>query len=376
MTEGETTVVKFGAVDDKAAAKIERMVRQTLMMGKIAALGYFGNEVAKMAEQSGRPLEGVQQAVQVYGNRLAEYLESHMRPQRDGKQLVFRAETGAGSASSVATTGILVGMLLPAIQQAREAARRAQSMNNLRQIALACLNYESSRGEFPRNILDEEGRPLLSWRVRILPFLEQQALYDQFHLDEPWDSPHNSRLLSQVPEPFKNPNSPDPTRTVYQGFAGEGAMFSGKRVTIGSIVDGTSNTILCVESDPVEAVDWTRPTDLFFDPYGRTTRYVYDDRNLKTQTVHPDHVDGSSPGDADYGIEAYDCDALSRTIVLTEITTMMLPRSTDMSQTRIIRILDSSNPFEASFETKNRQTKDTTWEFAKGKTFFLFVVFA
>jgi len=88
--------------------------------------------------------------------------------------------------------GILVALLLPAVQSAREAARRAQCSNNLKQIALAFHNYHDTYRTFPpAYIPDEDGNPKHSWRVLILPFLEQRALYEQYNFDEPWDSPNN-----------------------------------------------------------------------------------------------------------------------------------------------------------------------------------------
>ena len=84
---------------------------------------------------------------------------------------------------------------------AREAAIRAQCTNNEKQIALALHNYHDQHNSFPPAFSQgKDGKPLLSWRVLILPFLDQQqALYDQFHLDEAWDSPHNRTLIAKMP---------------------------------------------------------------------------------------------------------------------------------------------------------------------------------
>jgi prepilin-type processing-associated H-X9-DG protein len=169
---------------------------------------------------------------------------------------------GAGTSGPV-----LVALLLPAVQSAREAARRAQCTNNLKQIALAYFNYESAMGNFPGNICDKDGKPLLSWRVAILPYLEQNALYEKFHLDEPWDSPHNLELSKILVKTYVCPSrgeSLDGT-TTYRAFVGNGAMFeNGKQTRLADITDGTSNTILVAESS--EAVPWTKPDDLTFDP--------------------------------------------------------------------------------------------------------------
>ena len=111
---------------------------------------------------------------------------------------------GSLSLVSLVFVPVMLALLLPAVQAAREAARRAQCTNNLKQIGLAMHNYASANGAFPpAAIYDANGKPLLSWRVLILPYLEQDSLYKQFHLAEPWDSPHNKRtLLAQVPPLF------------------------------------------------------------------------------------------------------------------------------------------------------------------------------
>ena len=70
-------------------------------------------------------------------------------------------------------------------------------------------NYHDTYGTFPpAATTDGADKPLLSWRVAILPFLEQQPLYEQFHLDEPWDSPHNKTLIEQMPQVYAIPGSP------------------------------------------------------------------------------------------------------------------------------------------------------------------------
>jgi prepilin-type processing-associated H-X9-DG protein len=159
--------------------------------------------------------------------------------------------------------------LLPAVQSARTAARRAQSVNNLKQIGLALHNYHSVNGHFPpRAITDRDGKPLLSWRVEILPFLEQQALFDEFHRDEPWDSAHNKKLLERMPALYRIPGvAAGPGTTFYRGFSGEGTLFDPKvklGVSIASVTDGTSNTLGIVEAR--EAVPWTRPdAEIAFD---------------------------------------------------------------------------------------------------------------
>ncbi len=174
---------------------------------------------------------------------------------------------------------MIVGQLntmLPSVHQAREAARRAQCTNNMKMINLAMLNYVSANNTFPAPATtDKDGKPLLSWRVAILPYLDQQALYDKFHQDEPWDSPHNKALIKEMPQVFVCPDRADvqPGTTTYRVFSGPGALFeAGKQNGLNIVTDGTSNTILAVEAR--EAVPWTRPdSDLPFDPNAAASLY-------------------------------------------------------------------------------------------------------
>ena len=169
--------------------------------------------------------------------------------------------------SSPVTTSVLVATLIPAVQAAREAARRAQCTNNLKQIGLAMHNYHDANGHFPGTILGKDGKRLLSWRVAILPYLEQKSLYEKFKRDEPWDSPHNKALIDQMPLTFACPGRPSrPGMTAYRGFRGDGAFFQdGNDSKLDNITDGTSNTIMVVEGR--EDVPWTSPdSDLPFEP--------------------------------------------------------------------------------------------------------------
>jgi hypothetical protein len=155
----------------------------------------------------------------------------------------------------------------PAPANEEQAAEHIKtSTNNLQQIALAFHNYHDTYGKFPHDLTDKEGKTLLSWRVHLLPFLEQDKLYKEFKLEEPWDSENNKKLLAEMPEIYMSPRVVVKKKgyTVYQGFAGEGALFEpGKTLRIASIIDGTSNTIMAVESSL--AVPWSKPADLPFD---------------------------------------------------------------------------------------------------------------
>jgi hypothetical protein len=164
----------------------------------------------------------------------------------------------------------------------RSATQKTASANNLKQIGIAALQFGTERGRFPAvAVQPRDGRPLLSWRVMLLPYLGEQNLYLQFKLDEPWDSLHNKRLLTPMPKVFAHPAAPDATtaagKTHYRAFYGPRAFFDptvtlpaqgfpGPTLGVGlmDITDGMSNTIMVVEAaDPIE---WTKPDELRFDP--------------------------------------------------------------------------------------------------------------
>ena len=174
-----------------------------------------------------------------------------------------------GGGDLISSMPIAVAMLLPAVQSARNAAREAQDTNQLKQLALAFHNYcDVHRGSFPANTYDAEGKPLLSWRVQLLPYLEGVALYDEFHLDEPWDSPHNKTLIPRMPSAFRSPTfSSAPGKTRFVALVGDRTLFPGnKKLSLRNVTDGTSNTLMFVRAAPSAAVVWTKPDDLKVDP--------------------------------------------------------------------------------------------------------------
>jgi hypothetical protein len=152
----------------------------------------------------------------------------------------------------------------------REVSRtvpRIQSQNNLRQLILAIHNYLDTYGRLPPvAVFDKSGKPILSWRVLILPFLDQDALYREFHLDEPWDGEHNKKLLERMPPVYAAPGQKKSTQTYYLAFWGKGAAFEGKKPLRfpTDFPDGTSNTIMFAEA--ARAVPWSKAEELDYDP--------------------------------------------------------------------------------------------------------------
>jgi hypothetical protein len=156
-------------------------------------------------------------------------------------------------------------------KHASEAAGR--SHKNLRQISDALLQYYEANKHFPpAAIYSKDGKPLLSWRVAILPYLGLDNLYKEFHLDEPWDSPHNLKLSAvpvavYLPTNSKSNMTPDKKSFVTQYVVpvGPGTIFEGKEGMSKKEING-SRTILALEVDEDGAVIWTKPDDLPYDP--------------------------------------------------------------------------------------------------------------
>jgi Protein of unknown function (DUF1559) len=140
--------------------------------------------------------------------------------------------------------------------------------DQLKEIGLALHNYHDCFKGFPAAaICDKNGKPLLSWRVALLPFLEEDNLYREFKLDEPWDSKHNKALLKKIPKVYAPPGlkTKNPFSTFYRPFVGKGAAFEpNQRLRYGNFQDGLSNTLMVMEAG--QAVPWTKPDDLPYDP--------------------------------------------------------------------------------------------------------------
>ena len=223
----------------------------------------------------------------MFGIQILEQVELGLRgfkAETQGGMLRVQAQASTDLAAMVGKTKELL-KARAADETAIAARNLRKSQNNLRQIGFALHNAHDTYKYFPPAALcDKQGKPCLSWRVAILPYLGQPNLYNQFKLDEPWDSPHNIKLLAQMPKVYAAPGltTKEPGLTYYQGFIADpklgpehatawettvvpnspfGAV--GTRMPA-SFPDGTSNTIFVVEAG--EAVPWTKPADLSYDP--------------------------------------------------------------------------------------------------------------
>lgn len=142
-------------------------------------------------------------------------------------------------------------------------------VNKLKQIGLAAHNFESTYRFWPNNFvggfstLPTSTNVGLSWRVAILPFLEETALYNRFHLDEPWDSPHNLSLLPLMPDVFRSAGSSlSDFTTRIQRFSGLNTIDPKQKLRFAHVTDGLSNTIFAGVVGEEKAVPWTKPDDI------------------------------------------------------------------------------------------------------------------
>jgi hypothetical protein len=181
---------------------------------------------------------------------------------------------------------------------ALESSRMEKRMLQFRNVSLAMLNYENAKKTYPpAAIHDNGGRALLSWRVAILPYLDQMELYKQFRLDEPWDSPHNRNLIDRMPDIYTDP---DPAlqkrigagKTTYQVPVASETIFHQREGTlIRDVTDGTSKTILLVEVEPSRAVEWTKPADWEVDIQEPLQGVQRDDRRSFVVAFADSHVE-------------------------------------------------------------------------------------
>jgi hypothetical protein len=164
---------------------------------------------------------------------------------------------------------VLSLLLLPAINAAREAGRRASCLNQLRQVGLALNNYYAARGSFPPACtVDKDGKPLHSWRVLILPYIEYDILYRSVDVNKPWNAPTNKNLLKGQLREFTCPS--DPTshlpgteQTNYFAVVGPNTAWDRSRHVANSGKEA-AHTIMLVEVAQ-SGVRWTEPKDVSLD---------------------------------------------------------------------------------------------------------------
>jgi prepilin-type processing-associated H-X9-DG protein len=279
--------VKAGYKDAAAATAAEGAVRDLVKLGRaeiVKAKAEMEKKLNDPDTELPRKAADLPEAVaSVFAlgalGRADDFLADPKLVTRTGNDLsvsvtVPKEFTGIGAVGAVG-----LGFALPAVQKVREAAGRASSSNNLKQIGLAIHNFHDANNRFPADIKDKTGKAILSWRVEILPYIEQNAVYQQIKLDEPWDGPNNKKTAQVQIKTFMSPNATNNQVeggygvTHYRGVKGKGMAFDPtvKQLRLTDFTDGTSNTIIVVEGgDPVA---WMKPDDLEVPAKGAIPRF-------------------------------------------------------------------------------------------------------
>ena len=241
--------VDFECTSPEKIPAVEQTVRSALVLLK--------NIVATQRKSLEDQSEGFLSEDMISANKelyaLASTLIENAKITREGNMITLTAPLG--------DTATILSVLVPQIKKSGIAAKRVQSVNNLKNIALAFHNYHSIHGHFPLAVLyDKETGTPYSWRVAILPFIDQKALYAEYRLDEPWDSENNLKVAENLVEIFASPTDPS-SNAAYFALVGPETVFTGKKgVKIQQIADGTSDTILVVEAK--RDIPWTKPEDI------------------------------------------------------------------------------------------------------------------
>lgn len=166
--------------------------------------------------------------------------------------------------------GVAVALLLPAVQSTREAARRSMCSGHLKQLAVALHNYHDTFNTLPTSVvLDEAGTPQHSWRVAILPYIEQAPVYAQYDREHSWDSAENEPMSAYRIPAYSCPSDHEPpgVETSYLALVGPDLGFEeGRYIPFRDFTDGLSNTILLVEAKQ-SGVRWYEPQDLTLDQF-------------------------------------------------------------------------------------------------------------
>jgi hypothetical protein len=273
---GEETKLDIRAryKDDAAATESEAALRDLAKMAreKLKEPKKHMEETlqGKPGQPRPRPIEELPTALLAFLgvgslNSLDEWLADPPLT-REGSDVVLTPKVPSLTTTTVAAVAMTAGTLMPAIEKVQAATSRVKDSNNLKQLGQAMFNYEITHGKFPPQDgkINPEAKGGLSWRVHLLPFIEQEALYKEFNLDEPWDSEHNKKLIDRMPATFASPLVTDPPgQTRYKVFSGRDAViYPGSQTRLVDITDGTSNTILIVGGG--EPVTWTKPEDIEF----------------------------------------------------------------------------------------------------------------
>lgn len=261
------TALSFGfdLTDDLAFASAMRCRDEAGAGVVVAAIEAQQKEQAAQADQVPPGMAMMLGPLMEIGKTLSESAKTEV----SGNMCRFSA-SAEGGGQQLASFIPMAQMMIGSAMQAGPGAMGGPGFgprperDNLRNIALAMHNFHDAYGRFPNAASrSDSGEKLLSWRVHLLPFLGYEDLYDQFALDEPWDSPANRPLADQMPDIYVSKDADvEPNKSLYQVPVGPGTAFEeSKGHSMLDFTDGTSTTLLIVEVSPDRAVYWSQPDD-------------------------------------------------------------------------------------------------------------------
>lgn len=239
---------------DREASPLKLMIQGLVQAGQAQMMSMVATGQLPLNEEAAQPLIDLVSKVVVA---------------QDDNTVFLRLPHPENPEKFIASLGPALKALQGAANQARRQARASQNRNSMKQILLAFHNYHDVYNSFPNHNGGpsvDEGNHGLSWRVHLLPYLDQAALYLQFDLKEPWDSEHNKSLIAKMPELFRVEEVEQVGHTSIHVFVGDQTPFNDdtEGSAISDFTDGTSNTILTVQAGPETASPWTKPGGIEF----------------------------------------------------------------------------------------------------------------
>ena len=255
LVDGQLRLEAFGIGNDEAAAK---SVAETVTALKVV----LKNSVFAEKDPAFVVGDQTEQVHRIIKESINNISVSH-----------YGANRISMTTSACADKKLVAQILETIVSDVAPVGYHVDNLNNLRRIALAMHNYESNNLRFPSGglirdrKLGEAPQFSHSWRIAILPYIEENEIYNRYRFDQPWDSPHNSKVTARMPDVFRHPSQPrDTTSASYYVVVGEETMFrpDSRAVTFGNVLDGTSNTIMVVEAK--RDVHWAKPEDIQYDP--------------------------------------------------------------------------------------------------------------
>jgi len=230
------------------------------------------------------------------------------------------------SAVVAAALAVILMAFLPTVRFSQAAAKHSMCCGHFKQLSLALHNYHDTYGSFPpAYIADAQGTPMHSWRVLILPFIEESKLYEQYRFDQPWDGPNNRKLHSQMPRTFSCPS--DASRlegtTAYVAVIGTHTVWPGETcVSFNQVLDGTAASLLLVEVHD-SGIHWMEPRDLHVSQMAPTIN------SERGQGISSGHTNGANAALVDASLiflpENYPADQLRKLLTIDDGAVVTIP---------------------------------------------------